>query len=214
MAAAVVALALAACSGDDGDVEPVVDGIDEPTATPDEPTTPTEEPTEPADPDDQAFDPAVVPDDLGAVDVAGVQRIMDELDGAIADLAELVAADGGFEEDAELQLRRVYTERAAGETRGVWEEALLPTMPDDPGGPVTTVIEVVGSSDGCVVVEAERDYGPLGAGDELDGLTWTLALRPDAGDPDDQNPTVWRLDTEAAVTDVDVPCLTEETTDA
>jgi hypothetical protein len=209
--AAALAVVLVACGGGDDDVEPI--GDDAPTATPTDDAAseePEQAPDEPEEPEPAAFEPAQVPDDLATVDVEAAQTIVDQLDERLGVLADVVASEDGFGEEAELQLRSLYTTRAAGETRGIWEQVLLPNLPEDPGPPVTTVTEVVGRGPDCVVVEADRDYAPLGAGDDLAGRTWTLALTPAGEGPDERNPTVWLLDTEAAATDVDVPCLGEE----
>lgn len=205
------AAAFVAC-GSNGDAE--VTPIESDDATAVEPTdAPAQDPSDESAPGPLAVDE--VPEDLAEVDVDLAQRIVDELDAATGALADQVAADGGFSsEAAEVHLRSIYTARSAAETRTIWEEVLLPGMPDDPGAPVSRVTEVVGSSGACVVVEAERDYSALGAGDDLAERTWTLALTPTGDGPNERNVTVWLIDTEAAAVDVDVPCLAEETTDA
>ncbi len=209
--AATLAAVLVACGGD-GDAEVAPIGADDATAV--EPTDPpAPEPSDEPAPEPLAVDE--VPEDLAEVDLDLAQRILDELDAATGALAERVVADGGFgSEDAEVHLRSIYTARSAADTRTIWEDVLLPEMPDDPGAPVSRVTEVVGVSGSCVVVEAERDYSALGAGDDLAGRTWTVALTPTGAGPDEHNPTVWLIDTEAAAVDVEAPCLAEETTDA
>lgn len=178
-----LAVALTGCNGDDPEPQLTADlseTMDEPTeATPTPISTPTPTPT-------PTPTLAAVPDDLttvtddGEVTIAEAQAIIDiqtEIyNAAIIDqLTRPEEVVGGVGASFTDELARIYVGRALSLYAGVWQKAaeagFVGLDTQEPTGIEESVVTVIQSEEGCVVVEVERDQTgvvPDGAGSAVE----------------------------------------------
>jgi hypothetical protein len=163
-----------------------------PAATLGQQTAPQSPPPSPSpSPSPEAIDTADLPE---TVDVAYLQAVMDDLDGALGETYREVRQTGAFGEEYLARMHSIYTGQAADvQARGFREAVGLRGLAARPGDPRTEVLEILEMSPamypGCVYFTAKRHLNPLLKRKIHPIQPYYIVLGHDA--PNEFNPTTW-----------------------
>jgi hypothetical protein len=136
---------------------------------------------------------------IGDVDL--VQRAIDVLDDRLADAYTVAAEDGELTEGVMAALADVYAPDQLGPMSEVFDGQWQPFFVDDPGAPVSEVLELRTTSPGCINAVVARDMSAVFGDDDYSADRWSISLVPDAPSDDE---LVWRMAQETVDVD-DVP---------
>jgi hypothetical protein len=198
-----LAVALAACGGNDADVEPIAEPTPTETAAPTEEPQP-DEPTETEEPEPD--DPFAIPDEI---DEAYVQSVLDELFALRTDaLRAAVESNGepGIDERAVTAIgashtgpwrlrvvEQVQNIQAADNVDEVFRE------PAEMGNERFRVGEIFSASSDCVVLYGLVDSSEVNRSPPNEDLYSVIALSSSQETANEQNPTPWLLYDESYV---------------
>jgi hypothetical protein len=183
-AALAVALVLGACSDGDGDGR-----RDQSRAT-----VPTAPSTTSAVTSTTAGDDFAVP---ATIDVAYVQRVIDELDRLDGEATRLIVESKELVLPAATYISAVYAPDELNVQLGLWADEVndgLERYRRPPGAVVTTVERLVRSEQSCVIAEVRRDFSRVATDTEAPRVSFmTLEPRRDNQDRGRLNRTPWMI---------------------
>jgi len=168
-------------------------------------------PPEPPTTTTTAVDVTKVP---AVIDVAYVQAVIDRLDVVIGDAVRVLVGNKGVPNAEFVQLlSAVYGDKQfQREQEDYGSYTGLEPYPLKEGHPITKIVQLLGSSPTCMVVEAQRDYGPTyvsaPTGRDTDAVMEFNPKHPER-DPGSRNPTMWAVTVEGFKRDSKVkdnPC--------
>jgi hypothetical protein len=214
-----LAVALAACGGNDADVEPIAEPTPTETAAPTEEPQP-DEPTETEEPEPD--DPFAIPDEI---DEAYVQSVLDELFAVRSEALRLsVAANGEttIPEEAQPLIPAVHSGPLLARALENFEqivraenidEAFLP--PSEMGDERLVVFRIFESGDNCIVVTGNYDQSETARVPLPEGSLSLVSLTRAPDDVDSAlNPTPWRLHDETMLVVGDEPATEAQVAEA
>lgn len=133
------------------------------------------------------------------ITVAYAQAVMDELDKILGDAIRELVASKGPSDAFVARLKAVYAEPQYSEEESVYGEEAAKEFKGyriPPGDPKTRIVKIVGSSESCLIVRADRSFADVFSEPPTAtarDVYIDLRIRDRGRDPTGLNPTAWSI---------------------